>query len=249
MNFRLVLIVGLLLSSASGCSQATDLDSSPENVLDILIEKAGAGDSEAAYHVGMFYNNGVGTAQNPEIALEWFMKSTNGGDPLGAYKLGCYYAGQFGDVIEYNEDLATENKLMAAEAGYALAQHDVALYYLQENKHDLAIEYLEKAAKQGFQGAYTTLVTLYYRSEVVDTDIVKARSFTKLAIANMSADVANNFNPIVQSMEDQLTTTQIAQSDNFVENWTIAPSPLTKLAELGLERSYALAGATLATAE
>ena len=52
------------------------------------------GDPEAQYHVGMFYNNGIGTAQDTKQAFRVVPEIRNRHDPLGAYKLGCYYDGQ-----------------------------------------------------------------------------------------------------------------------------------------------------------
>jgi TPR repeat protein len=48
------------------------------------------GNSEAAYHLGMLYNNGIGSTKDINSAFKWFNVSANSGDPLGHYKVGCY---------------------------------------------------------------------------------------------------------------------------------------------------------------
>lgn len=50
-----------------------------------MIALANKGDAEAQYHVGMMYNNGIGTQQDLRQAFEWFQKSAASNDPLGAY--------------------------------------------------------------------------------------------------------------------------------------------------------------------
>ena len=91
-----------------------------------MVVLANKGDAEAQYHVGMMHNNGIGTQQDPKQAFEWFQKATASNDPLGAYKLGCYYDGQGAGIVPSDSNEALKYKLVAARAGYALAQHDVA---------------------------------------------------------------------------------------------------------------------------
>ena len=86
-----------------------------------MLALANKGDAEAQYHVGMMYNNGIGTQQDTKQAFEWFQKSASADDPLGAYKLGCYYAGQGAGVVEADPNEALKYKLIAAKAGYSLA--------------------------------------------------------------------------------------------------------------------------------
>ena len=100
--------------------------SMPANANDVgtfnaMVTLANKGDAEAQYHVGMMYNNGIGTRQDIRQAFEWFQKSAASNDPLGAYKLGCYYDGQGADVVTSDSTEALKYKLIAAKAGYALA--------------------------------------------------------------------------------------------------------------------------------
>ena len=49
-----------------------------------MVALANKGDAEAQYHVGMMYNNGIGTQRDLKQAFEWFQKSAASNDPLGA---------------------------------------------------------------------------------------------------------------------------------------------------------------------
>ena len=115
-----------------------------------MVALANKGDAEAQYHVGMMHNNGIGTQQDPRQAFEWFQKSTTSGDPLGAYKLGCYYAGQFAGIVTSDSNEALKYKLVAAKAGYALAQHDVALLYDRQGNSEEALKWWKLAGDQGY---------------------------------------------------------------------------------------------------
>src|SRR3954471_5528840 len=102
-------------------------DANEADRFNAMVALANKGDAEAQYHVGMMYNNGIGTQRDTRQAFEWFQKSTASNDPLGAYKLGCYYDGQGEGVVATDVNEAIKYKLIAAKAGYSLAQHDVAI--------------------------------------------------------------------------------------------------------------------------
>jgi len=114
-----------------------------------LLKFAEKGDAEAAYHIGMFYHLGINTEKDQSKAFEWFQKAAFLGDPLASYKVGCYYAGQ-GSEINLNIDLekALEYKLVAAKAGYALAQADVANLYRFKGDLEKAEYWAVEAQKQ-----------------------------------------------------------------------------------------------------
>ena len=111
-----------------------------------MVALASKGDAEAQYHVGMMYNNGIGTQKDLGQAFEWFQKSTASNDPLGAYKLGCYYDGQGAGIVAADSTEALKYKLVAAKAGYVLAQHDVALIYGRQENFEEALKWSKMAA-------------------------------------------------------------------------------------------------------
>ena len=115
-----------------------------------LEQRASAGNAEARYHLGMLYNNGILVAKDPKRAFALFRDSAAAGDPLGHYKVGCYYAGQFGeDIVATDKRLALQHKLVAATAGYRLAQLDVANFYTGEKDYARALPWYEAAGRQG----------------------------------------------------------------------------------------------------
>src|SRR3546814_17366356 len=121
-----------------------------------------------AYHLGA---NGV--EKDPQKAFELFTQSAETGDPLGAYMLGSYYEGEGGEAVETNPELALKYKLSSAEAGHALAQHDVAQHFYEQDDTDDALEYLCASATQGHVPSPQAPASLYNGDGKVPQDPAK----------------------------------------------------------------------------
>ena len=55
-----------------------------QSLFEDMASIASSGNPEAQYHLGMFYNNGIGTSKDIKKAFLAFQKSSDGGDPLGS---------------------------------------------------------------------------------------------------------------------------------------------------------------------
>lgn len=194
--------------------------------LSAMVVLANKGNAEAQYHVGMMHNNGIGTPQDPKQAFEWFKKSTASGDPLGAYKLGCYYAGQFTGVVPTDLNEALKYKLVAAEAGYALAQHDVAVMYEKQGNSDAALKWLKMAADQGYPSALFGLSMMYSAGKATPRDISSSYAYFKLS------GVAPPRN--VNEMASTLSKPELAKGEELVSKWRPQPTALTIKAKSGV---------------
>ena len=146
-----------------------------------MVALANKGDAEAQYHVGMMHNNGIGTQQDPKQAFEWFQKSTASSDPLGAYKLGCYYDGQGAGIVTLDPNEALKHKLVAAKAGYALAQHDVANHYDKQGNPEEALKWWKMAGDQGYPGALFSLSMAYSAGKGTPRDVSLSYAYFKLS--------------------------------------------------------------------
>ncbi len=203
---------------------------------------AAKGHAEAEYHLGMHYNNGIGVEKDPARAYESFEKAAALGDPLAAYKLGCYAAGQFPEVIATpNKARALEQKLIAAKAGYALAQLDVAAIYLQDGNHAEGLLWLQQAADQGDAKALFNLSVGHVQGLWVNAD--KAMGYVYFKLAKLVAD--GSINPRAQaSLADlgkQVSAEDLARAEDFVLAWRAQPSALTRRANAGMAAAQALA--------
>lgn len=204
------------------------------HTLEQVLVLANQGNAEAQYHAGMLYNNGVGGAdKDPQRAFEWFRKSADGNDPLGAYKVGCYYAGQFSGTVPVDEEKALAYKLVAAKAGYSLAQQDVASTYGRRGNFAEAEKWWKLAADQANEQAAYNLSVMYYKGQGVSQNLPLTYAYFKLAKLISEKRV----NPKAQSFLDEiagkLTPQDIEKAESFVSGWVANPSALTVKAGSG----------------
>lgn len=223
----LVLSCLLLLSPSARADNAATFNA--------MLALATKGDAEAQYHVGMMYNNGIGRKQDPEQAFKWFQKSAVANDPLGAYKLGCYYAGQFPGVVKTSPEEALKYKLIAAWAGYSLAQHDVAVHYAEAGNFEEAVKWLTFAAAQGFDQSLFGLSRLYYTGAGTPRDDAVAYAYLKLALEVSGAETSSRMQAALDDMIANMDSAERAKSERMVSEWKPQPTALTIEAGRGLE--------------
>jgi len=206
------------------------------DIFNAMVALANKGGAEAQYHVGMMHNNGIGTQKDPRQAFEWFQKSTASNDPLGAYKLGCYYGGQFAGVVTSDLNEALKYKLISAKAGYALAQHDVAVLYHRQGNSEEALKWWKMAADQGLPDALFSLSRSYSAGKGTPRDISLSYAYFKLS------KVAPPKN--VNEMASMLSKSELEKAEKLVSEWKPQPTALTLKAKRGLGAAEELLEAT-----
>jgi uncharacterized protein len=197
-----------------------------ERTFNAMIALANKGNAEAQYHAGMMYNNGIGTQRDIRRAFEWFQKSTASNDPLGAYKLGCYYDGQGEGVVANDAAEGLKYKLVAAKAGYALAQHDVAIIYIKQENFDEAMKWFKLAADQGDPQSLYGLSGLYFQGKGTPKDLSMAYAYFKLSKIPPPKQV--------NEMSTILSKPELAKAEKFVSELKAQPTPLTLKARRGV---------------
>ena len=252
---RLLLLLVLLLGvNVPACAAESDLRGRLEAL-------AGRGNAEAAYHLGMIHHLGLdGVPEDHRRALGYFRRAAEQGDPLGAYKLGCYYAGQGGDVLAPDDALALRYKLIAAEAGYDLAQVEVAQIFHQAGNHDRALYWFETAARQGnMQGVGGAMA--YRRRDGPRPDGPRASLYFELMrgeLAQMLESLEGQDEPLspeeraaaldraTADLRQQLlpgeTEADSSESTALLARWRTQRSPLSLRADAGLDAARQLAG-------
>jgi TPR repeat protein len=191
-----------------------------------MVALANKGDAEAQYHVGMMYNNGIGTQKDPRQAFEWFQKSAASNDPLGAYKLGCYYDGQGAGIVTSDSDEALKYKLISAKAGYALAQHDVAILHDRRGNSEEALKWWKMAGDQGFPDALYSLSISYSAGKGAPRDLSLSYAYFKLS------KLAPKKN--VNEMAAMLSKPELKNAEKLVSEWKPQPTALTLKAMRGI---------------
>lgn len=218
------------------------LSTHANELLIALSKKAESGSSEASYHLGMMHNNGVGVEKSPIKAFENFSQAAKGGDALGHYKLGCYHAGQFGQLegISLDEQKAFEHKLIAAEAGYSLAQNDIAASYYRRGKIDLAIEWAVKAGEQGYIQALSSLLSLYQQP---GSEFKSDKQAYKVVLKIKSLIPKNEqLETLITDLESKIEAEDIVLLSNEVADWKPSSTSVTKQAGQGISRARFVAG-------
>ncbi|MBR0907531.1 tetratricopeptide repeat protein [Bradyrhizobium liaoningense] len=191
-----------------------------------MVALANRGDAEAQYHVGMMHNNGIGTPQDRSEAFAWFQKSAAANDPLGAYKLGCYYDGQGAGVVAIDADQALKYKLVSAKAGYARAQHDVALMYDRQGNSEEALKWWKMAGEQGLPAALFSLSRAYSAGKGTPRDLSLSYAYFKLS----KVAPAKNVN----EMASMLSKPERESAERLVAAWKPQPTALTLKAFAGI---------------
>lgn len=211
---------------------STQANANDADTFKAMVALANKGNAEAQYHVGMMHNNGIGTPKDPKQAFEWFQKSTASGDPLGAYKLGCYYDGQFAGVVTTDQNEALKYKLISAKAGYALAQHDVAILYDKQGNSEEALKWWKMAGEQGYPGALYSLSMAYSAGKAAPRDLSLSYAYFKLS------NLAPKKN--VNEMAAMLSKPELEKAEKLVSQWSPQPSTLTLKAKTGVRAAEEL---------
>jgi TPR repeat protein len=225
-----VKIIALVFSCLLVLSSSAD--ASDADTFKAMVALANTGHAEAQYHVGMMHNNGIGTEQDPRQAFAWFQKAAASNDPLGAYKLGCYYDGQGAGIVQQDAAEALKYKLVAAKAGYALAQHDVATLYDKQGNSEEALKWWKAAGDQGYPRALFSLSLAHSAGKGTPRDMSLSYAYFKLS------KLAPKKN--VDEMASMLSRPDVEKAEKLVSEWRAQPTELTLKAKTGFSAAEEL---------
>lgn len=203
--------------------------------LEILAEK---GNAEAAYHLGMMKHLGLSVAKDETAALTLFRKAAEGGDPLAEYKIG--------ELLSKSPDLAVQDealkwKVKSAEAGYALAQYDIARALFLKNDLDGALEWLTRAAQQGHPDALRALASLH-NSDAMPKDAARTFAYYTLYLQRLAAPTEAQKAFLTKFVEG-MSADDKTRGEKIVADWKVDISPVTAKAQAGLKAAEALEAA------
>ncbi len=232
------------LAAAAAIAAVAAAESPSPDLPRRLEERASAGNAEAGYHLGMLYNGGIVVAKDPKRAFALFRAAAAGGDPLGHYKVGCYYAGQFGDeIVAVDRRLALQHKLVAAKAGYRLAQLDVANLHMGDKDYARALPWYEAAGRQGDPQALYNLSVLAKDGLGMPRSPARAWAFFRLAHIASRGAVSPAARKSLDEMWRAMTPAEREAAPRVASGWLTGPTPLTRQAFEGLDRAETVAAA------
>lgn len=228
MRGLMVLIGALLL--AAGLPAGADPPPPPSSRVVALEKLAAAGNAEALYHLGMAWHTGSGVAQDKARALDAFRRAAELGDPLAAYKLGCYYDGQGDGLVQADETLAYYFKSIAGDAGYALAQTDLADLDIRRGDMASARDWLARAAAQGWPGGLLGYASIHNLADGeghgVPRDPVRTAAYFRLFV--QSVDASQKQLDWLKAFEKKMSKAERQQAAAIVAAYKPAPTALTR---------------------
>lgn len=227
--YRIILPL-LLLASPPPSSEPASLASKLE-------ARAAAGSAEAAYHLGMLHHLGLGVSKDPRRAYDLFRQAADAGDPLGAYKLGCYLAGQEGATFAGTPEEAMTWKRKAAEAGYALAQLEMAQLHARRGELPAALPWLRRAAEQGDVRATLAQAGLVLSGSAGPEELVVAYAQLRstLGTAVRSGAIERRaLDDLTAPFLEKLDKAALARAEAMATGLTPKPTPVTVRANAGL---------------
>jgi TPR repeat protein len=248
MFLKILVPLGLLAAPVAAVAQpvlrdaAGGVEGADDAAVTAKLEQlAQSGNAEAAYHAGMAYLRGInGVEKDPAKAFEYFKKSAEGGDPLGAYQLGSFYESDRAGVVTADPDLALKHKLVAAEAGYSLAQHDVAKLYYQKDQPDDAVKWLTASARQGYKESLQALASLYSGEGKLPKNMGRSYAYLLLMQGGSLDKADGKARQVLQELSAKLTPAEKSEANKTIAGWEFKPSILTLHALAGQKSARAL---------
>ena len=153
------------------------LNSVVRGILDYCEREAGQNNEQALFLLGVLYQSGIGVLQNTEKALKFYQKAAMKNHPNAMLNLYGYYR-------DHSADKTANYWLKKlAEQGVAEAQDAYANTLHKDKKYEEAVQWYEKAAKQGLAVAQTHLVECYVHGIGVSVDYAVAKQWCEKAVA------------------------------------------------------------------
>src|SRR5690606_13047630 len=112
-----------------------------------------------------------------------------------------------------------------AEAGYALAQQDVAALYAAKGEIGKAVEWLERAMLQGWADALATYASVHNGAEGVEPDPVRTAAYFRLFLARTEA--SEDQRAWLDEFEEKMSPEQQRRAAEIVRTYQPAPTPIT----------------------
>jgi len=153
--------------------------------IEVLRQRADAGDTAAQYTVGRKYRLGDTLPQDYRQALVWLTKASKQGHALAQHNLALMH--EYGEGTEKNPKEAVSWYRKAAEENVIAAQYNLAVMIANgtgtERDEKEAIQWYTRAASQGDKSAQYNLGSMYYLGRGVERNEAEAIKWFTLAAA------------------------------------------------------------------
>ncbi len=138
------------------------------------------GISDAQNRLGRRYEDGVGVLQDYTNAFKWYSRASQSGNVYAHSNLGRMF--EFGYCEKQDIEAAIKLYEKAASKNHAWSQNNLG-HMLSSGQYNIAVNYekavewFEKASKQGFLGGYMNLAWAYYNGYGIVQDYTKSLEY------------------------------------------------------------------------
>jgi TPR repeat protein len=123
------------------------------------------GHSQAMFHMGMMYDNGIGVQRNALVANDWYLKSRKAESP--GKRTFTFYKDKGDGLVEVQYSEILKDLISQAENGDAEIQFQLARVYddgkLVPRDFDKALHWYKKSAMNEYEEAQFTMGYFYCR--------------------------------------------------------------------------------------
>ena len=176
-------------------STKIELGETMEESIAILEKKAGEGDVEAMFMLGVLFWDGTDVERNIEKSIKYYEQAIENGDTRSMFNLASLYDFAGEGIIPQNLSRAIELYTLAADKGEVCAQTNLGVIYETgtgvPQDYSKAVDLYERAAAQGDFDAELNLGYLYEAGHGVDKDLHKASQLFMNAAENGDPDAQN----------------------------------------------------------
>lgn len=206
----------------------------PEEAFVIKVRLAEKGDAKAQDEVGIAYLDGKGIPRDLSKAISWLEKSAKQNNGDAQLTLALYYMG----IYNYQDDFYNTSDEEAkkgfallqelAEKGNKVAQYKLGLQYVSEcdfaktntlKNRELAIEWLQKSADQGYAEAQRDLGEIYIGRHVpkeFKVDKLQGIAYLEKAISQGDLEAQNDL-AYAYSFGDGVPKSQAKAAELFLK--------------------------------
>ncbi len=220
MKINTILSLVTLLIILSGCEESGTSNQSDQNVSSEAISEIttieelpsflseGLSPEEKAELREQILPGSTEDGLTPNEKFQALLEDAKSGDPIAQNGLGVmYYTGEAvsktdtGEILDNDPELAAGWFFRSAEQGYADAQFNLGLLYVNgegvEQDMDQAVTLFKKAADQGHVDAQNNLGALFYLGEGIARDKEKAIMWFEKAAAQGNEEAQANLEAIM----------------------------------------------------
>ena len=197
----------------------TVASSGSDNNFNKVEKKAGQGDVEAQFRLGVLYDLGDGVEQNHTEAVKWYRLAAKQGHAKAQSNLGISY--REGEGVEQNHTEAVKWFRLAAEQAHANAQCSLGISYQEgagvEQNHTEAVKWFRLAAEQGNATAQFNLGVLYGNGEGVVQNYSEAYIWLSLASAGNDPDARKARDKVARKLDSNAMKNAQAEATRRAE--------------------------------